>query len=78
VVATQSTAQLCALHARVSALCAHAVPPLLGAVVARERLWLPPPHDLVHVLHACHMFCTQSVTHAFGLHSRVSARYGHT
>jgi hypothetical protein len=40
------------LQLRVSALCGHALPPKVGSVVARERLWLPLPHDLVHVLHA--------------------------
>jgi hypothetical protein len=49
---TQSVAHACVLQLCVSALCGHAAPPSIGSVVARERLWLPPPHDLVHVLHA--------------------------
>jgi hypothetical protein len=48
----QSTAQSCVLQLRVSSPCGHAVPPRVGSVVARERLWLPLPHDTVHVLHA--------------------------
>jgi hypothetical protein len=36
----------------VSALCGHALPPSIGSLVARVRLWLPLPHDAVHVLHA--------------------------
>jgi hypothetical protein len=48
----QSAAQSCVLQDCVSALCGHALPPSAGSVVARERLWLPLPHDTVHVLHA--------------------------
>ena len=49
---TQSVAHACVLQLRVSALCGHALPPKVGSVVARERLWLPLPHDTGHVLHA--------------------------
>ena len=46
----QSTGQLCVLHARVSALCGHALPPLRGWVSVRERRCEPVPHDLVHAV----------------------------
>jgi hypothetical protein len=46
---TQSVAHACVLQLRVSALCGHALPPEVGSVLTRERLWLPPPHDTVHV-----------------------------
>ena len=36
------------LQSLVSALCGHASPPLLGCVMARVRLLVPAPHDVVH------------------------------
>jgi hypothetical protein len=75
----QSTAQPCVLQSCVSMSCGHALPPSVGSVCTRERLWLPPSHDTVHVLHAVHvMSITQSAAHGCVLQSRVSARYGHT
>ena len=41
------------MHARVSALCGHALPPKRGCVSVRTRLCEPVPHDLVHVDHGC-------------------------
>ena len=61
----QSTGQQCVLHARVSSLWGHAWPPKLGATVPRVRVCEPPPHDLVHVLHAPNeASTTQSTAHA--------------
>ena len=74
----QSTGQQCELHTRVSALCGHAAPPNVGSVVPRVRVCEPPPHDLVHVLHAPNeASTTQSTAHACALQVRCSARYGH-
>jgi hypothetical protein len=50
----QSVAHACVLQSCVSDTCGHALPPLFWSVCTRERLWLPPSHDLVHVLHADH------------------------
>jgi hypothetical protein len=47
---TQLTGQAWPLQARVSAVCGQATPPLVGCVCVRERLWAPPPHDLVQVV----------------------------
>jgi hypothetical protein len=63
----QSAAHKCVLQDRVSALCGHALPPSIGSVVARERLWLPLPHDTVHVLQAENDSMTQSVAHSNSL-----------
>ena len=75
---TQSTAHGAALQVRVSAECGHALPPNVGAMVARLRFFEPPPHDLVQVDHALNESTTQSVAQAASLQTRVSARYGHT
>jgi len=50
----QSTAQVCLLQSRVSALCGQASPPLSGCVFERERDCEPVPHDFVHVVQAFH------------------------
>ena len=46
---SQSSGHSCSLQSRVSAECAHALPPWSGAVKVRERFWLPLPHDFVQV-----------------------------
>ena len=74
----QSTAHDCSLQARVSAECGHALPPSVGATVARLRFCEPVPHDFVHVDHAPNAGTTQSVAHDCSLQTRVSSRYGHT
>ena len=66
------------LHACVSAVCGHALPPLRGAVCVRVRCCEPAPHDVVHVDHAPNAPSTQSTAHACSLHARVSSKYGHT
>jgi hypothetical protein len=76
--ASQAIGQSCPLQSCVSDRCGQALPPLVGSVCTRERLWLPPSHDLVHVLHAENAPSTQSVAHGCVLQLRVSARYGHT
>ena len=63
--------------ARVSAECGHALPPNVGATVARLRFCEPAPHDLVQVDHAPKVLVTQWIGHAPCEHERVSSRYGH-
>lgn len=76
--ALQSTAQQCVLHARVSALCGHALPPKRGAVMARVRRWTPPLHDAEHAVHAPNDApTTQSSGQSVSLHARVSDECGH-
>jgi hypothetical protein len=75
---TQFTAHGAALQVRVSAECGHALPPNVGATVARLRCCEPTPHDFVQVDHAAKRLRTQSVAQAASLQTRVSARYGHT
>ena len=75
---TQSTGQLWALQARVSAECGQALPPSVGSTVARLRFCEPVPQDLVHVDQAPNAGTLQSTAHAATLQLRVSARYGHT
>ena len=74
----QSTAHACVLQARVSAECGQALPPNLGATVARLRFCEPVPHDLVQVDQAPKAEVAQSTAHAAALQLRVSSRYGHT
>jgi hypothetical protein len=75
-VTMQFAAQASSLQLRVSALCGQALPPAAGCVMVRERLWLPVPHDLVHVVHAPNAGTTQSMGHMCELHMRVSALCG--
>jgi hypothetical protein len=57
----QSTAHGAALQVRLSAECGHALPPNVGATVARLRCCEPTPHDLVHVDQAPKAPSAQSV-----------------
>jgi hypothetical protein len=60
-VRTQSTGQGSELHACDSDRNGQATPPWLTLrVTARERLCEPPPHVVVHSVHACHVSTTQS------------------
>ena len=73
----QSTGQLCVLQVRVSVLCGHALPPLRGCVIERERFCEPPPHDLVHVVQALKALTVQWIGHrTCVLHGAVSAVCG--
>jgi hypothetical protein len=65
------------LQVRVSAECGHALPPNVGATVARLRCCEPVPHDLVQVDHAPKPGTEQSVAQAAALQARVSAECGH-
>ena len=59
-------------HARVSAPCGQAMPPLVGCTVWRERLCEPLPHDLVHDVHRLQVPVKQFTGHPCELHARVS------
>ena len=61
------------LHAWVSAVCGHALPPSVGATLVRLRFCEPVPHDLVQVDQAPKEPSTQSVAHGAALQLRVSA-----
>jgi hypothetical protein len=62
---TQSTGQGSLLQLRVSTRAGHAVPPLAtAAVTERERVCEPPPHVLVHDIHAEYVLTTQWTGHA--------------
>jgi hypothetical protein len=74
---TQFTAHGAALQVRVSAECGHALPPNVGATVARLRFCEPAPHDLEQVDHAPKPATEQSVAQAAALQVRVSAECGH-
>ena len=74
---TQLRAQTCALQARVSARCLHALPPKRGCVQVRLRLCEPLPHDLVQVVHEPQRLTVPSVGQECLLHARVSAECGH-
>jgi hypothetical protein len=52
------------------------LPPSVASVCTRERLWLPPLHDTVHVLQAENAPLTQSVGHACSLHVFASLSCG--
>jgi hypothetical protein len=65
----QSVAHACTLHACVSALCGHALPPDDGAVTLRDRVMLPAPHVVVHVLQDVHVPFSQSTAQACLLHA---------
>jgi hypothetical protein len=61
-------------HARVSAECGQATPPLVGATTARVRCCEPPLHDTVQVAQAPNGAATlQSVAQPAVLQARVSA-----
>jgi hypothetical protein len=60
---TLSTGHSCVLHERVSEVCPHDEPPRLGGVFTRVRLWLPVPHDLVHVDHGVNVPSTHAIGH---------------
>ena len=68
----QSTAHAGALHERVSAECGQALPPFLGAMVARLRSWTPLPQDLLQVAHGLQEPVLQLVGHTKVLQVRVS------
>ena len=72
----QSAAHTWVLHARVSAECGHAAPPLEGSTVARLRLCEPVPHDFEHVDQRAKLFTTQLTGHACSLHWRASLSCG--
>ena len=66
------------VHACVSAVCAHALPPLSGAVLVRVRDWKPAPHDVEHEDQTAGNWpSTQSIGHACALHVRASRACGH-
>ena len=75
---TQSTGHSCVLQLRVCASVGHALPPLAVAqTMVRVRLLTPVPHDVLHSPQAG-SFTTQSIGHAWVLHSRCSVSAGHT
>jgi hypothetical protein len=74
---TQSIEHSAVLHSRVSAACGQAAPPYRGAALVRLRFCVPPPHDLVHVDQALHVYLTQSSGHSCLLQSLASAGCGH-
>ena len=75
---TQCLTHGCALHANVSAVCGHGLPPkLLGCVTLRVRVLTPPPHDLEHVVLTPKLLTAQSTGQAWVLQARVSALWGH-
>jgi hypothetical protein len=46
---TQSFAQLCALQSLASCVTGQALPPCMGAMCVRVRVWAPAPHDLLQL-----------------------------
>jgi hypothetical protein len=61
------------LHERTSLLCGQATPPLDGWTLARVRVCLPLPHDLVQVVQVEKAATAQSTAHRAALQARVSA-----
>lgn len=74
----QCTGQAPWLHACVSAVCGHAVPPQLGCVTCgRDRDRDPAPHEVEHVLHPVKSAALQLTGQQCVLNCRVSAKCGH-
>ena len=75
----QSAGHLWVLQRFVSTSAPHGLPPNACAVtMPRRRLLSPPPHDIVHGLHALNTEVTQSTGHGSSLHARACDAKGHT
>ena len=75
----QLMAQSSVLHSRLSLRSGHTAPPFSACcTTVRERCCVPPPHDLVHVLHGVHGDTEQCTAHDPRSHWRVVSREGHS
>ena len=75
---TQSTGQGSSEQACVSSRCWHEVPPCAACcMMARLRVWLPPPHDFEHFDQVEKLVCSQWMGHCTPPHAAVSFLGGH-
>ena len=78
-VTSQSTGQLRMPHSWCWLSRPHGLPPYFAEVSSwRNRLWIPTPHDRVHLLQEPHSDMTQSTGQSLSLHSICSDRLGQT